>query len=196
MQKQRVLAYLKTLGKGKYLFGQVATWVHNENPDMDQPGNWIKKVYDHTGMLPCYGCVTYDFVGNRYTDDAKNKAVKKMWDRGMLAGIYSWYAPPGKDWRTGSNLNRIFAAGNNAAKKDFYAQMDRMARNLQWLRGQGIPVIYTPFVESDIKEKWHARQGPEMSIGLYRLVHDYFVKTKCHVLSSVSRIACRGPRGS
>ncbi len=58
---QEVLAYLKGLGHGTYLFGQVATWVHNENPDMDHATNWLKKVYDHTGTMPRYGCVTYDF---------------------------------------------------------------------------------------------------------------------------------------
>ena len=30
-----VLTYLKNRGNGSYLFGQVATWVHNEDPDMD-----------------------------------------------------------------------------------------------------------------------------------------------------------------
>ena len=42
--KEKVLAYLKGRGQGSYLFGQVATWVHNENPDMDHPSNWIHKV--------------------------------------------------------------------------------------------------------------------------------------------------------
>ena len=32
---EEVLAYLKGLGNGRYMFGQMATWVHNENPDMD-----------------------------------------------------------------------------------------------------------------------------------------------------------------
>jgi len=47
---QDVLTYLKGLGHGSYLFGQVATWVHNENPDMDHTTNWLKKVHDHTGV--------------------------------------------------------------------------------------------------------------------------------------------------
>ncbi|RPH38487.1 MAG: hypothetical protein EHM91_13855, partial [Planctomycetota bacterium] len=38
-------AYLKGLGNGSYLFGQMATWVHNENPDMDHASNWLKKVH-------------------------------------------------------------------------------------------------------------------------------------------------------
>ncbi|MHB9009269.1 MAG: twin-arginine translocation signal domain-containing protein, partial [Limisphaerales bacterium] len=47
--KEKVLAYLKGLSQGSYLFGQVATWVHNENPDMDHPSNWIQKLREHTG---------------------------------------------------------------------------------------------------------------------------------------------------
>lgn len=32
---QDLLATLRGFGHGKHLFGQVATWVHNENPDPD-----------------------------------------------------------------------------------------------------------------------------------------------------------------
>ena len=53
-----------------------------------------------------------------------------------------------------------------------------MAANLQWLKDRGIPVVYTPFVESDDRNKWHAKQGSEAIIRLYRLVHDYFQVTK------------------
>jgi len=47
-QAEKVLSYLKGLGNGSYMFGQMATWVHNENPDMDhriRPGiawMWLK----------------------------------------------------------------------------------------------------------------------------------------------------------
>jgi hypothetical protein len=47
-----LIVTLRGLGHGKHLFGQVATWVHNENPDPDHPGNWVRKVRDHTGRLP------------------------------------------------------------------------------------------------------------------------------------------------
>ena len=53
-----------------------------------------------------------------------------------------------------------------------------MAANMQWLKDRGIPVVYTPFVESDDHHKWHAKQGSEPVIKLYRLVHDYFTKKK------------------
>ena len=44
--------------------------------------------------------------------------------------------------------------------------------------GQRVAVVYTPFVESDDRNKWHAKQGSENIIRLYRLVHDYFKITK------------------
>ena len=66
--KEEILIYLKSLGNGSYLFGQVATWVHNENPDMDHGSNWLKRVYDHTGKMPRYGCVTYDFHDDPFPD--------------------------------------------------------------------------------------------------------------------------------
>ena len=47
-QAEKVLTYLKSMGNGSYMFGQMATWVHNENPDMDHGTNWLRKVYAHT----------------------------------------------------------------------------------------------------------------------------------------------------
>jgi hypothetical protein len=168
------LAYLRSLGNGSYLFGQIATWVHNENPDMDNATNWIKKVYDHTGKMPRYGCVTYDFHDNPFLDSEWNKEVKKMWDRGMMVGVFSFYAnPSGRSWNGPVDIDPIFAPGNNPTKHNFYNQMNRMAANLKWLKDQGIPVIYTPFVESDDRNKWHAKEGSENAIKLYRLVHDF-----------------------
>jgi len=174
-----VYKYLKSLGNGSYLFGQMATWVHNENPDMDHSSNWLKKVYDHTGKLPRFGCVTYDFHDDPFADSAWNKGVKEMWDRGLIAGVFSFYAnPSGGSWNDSLDINPIFAIGDHPTKNNFYAQMDRMAANLQWLKDQGIPVVYTPFVESDDRNKWHAKQGAENAVKLYRLVHDYFKENK------------------
>jgi hypothetical protein len=53
-----------------------------------------------------------------------------------------------------------------------------MAANLPWLKDHGIVVIHTPFVESDDRYKWHAKQGSDTIIRLYRLVHDPFDKTR------------------
>jgi hypothetical protein len=175
----KVLTYLKSLGNGSYLFGQMATWVHNENPDMDHASNWLRKVYNHTGKMPRYGCVTYDFHDNPFPDSDWNKGVKKMWDRGMIVGVFTFYAnPSGRSWNGPVDIDPIFAAGDNSTKHNFYNQMDRMAANLKWLKDQGIPVIYTPFVESDDRNKWHAKQGSKNAIKLYRLVHDYFKNVK------------------
>lgn len=174
-----VLAYLKGLGNGSYLFGQMATWVHNENPDMDHATNWLKKVYTQTGKMPRYGCITYDFHDNPFPDSEWNKGVKKMWDRGMIVGVFSFYAnPSGVSWNGPVDIDPIFAPGDHPTKRNFYHQMDRMAANLKWLKEQGIPVIYTPFVESDDRNKWHAKDGHENAIQLYRLVHDYFTQVK------------------
>ncbi|MCF7974795.1 MAG: glycoside hydrolase family 26 protein [Phycisphaerae bacterium] len=176
---EQVFGYLRGLGNGSYVFGQMATWVHNEDPDMDHATNWLKKVYDHTGKMPRYGCVTYDFDDNPFPDSAWNNGVKEMWDRGMIVGVFSFYAnPSGKSWNSPVDFAPIFSEGDNPVKRHFYGQMDRMAANLQWLKDQGIPIVYTPFVESDDRNKWHAKQGSESIIKLYRLVHDYFKNTK------------------
>lgn len=173
--KQEVLDWLKARGHGSYLFGQMATWVHNEHPDFEHRSNWLKKVQDHTGVMPSYGCITYDFDDNPFPDAKWNEGVKQMWDRGLLVGVYSFFAnPSGGRWNDPVQIDAIFAAEQNPVKTNFYAQMDRMAGNLQWLEEKGVVVIYTPFVESDDKYKWHAKDGPTNAIRLFRLVHDYF----------------------
>src|SRR5512140_490844 len=173
--KQEVLNWLKGRGHGSHLFGQIAAWVHNETPDMDHPSNWPKRAHDHTGIMPAYGCLTYDFDDDPFPDAQWNKGVKQMWDRGLLVGVYSFYAnPSGGRWNDPVQIDPIFAAENNPVKTNFYKQMDRMAANLEWLKDRGIVVIYTPFVELDDRNKWHAKDGPKNGIRLYRLVHDCF----------------------
>lgn len=177
--REKVLTYLKGLGQGTYLFGQVGTWVHNENPDMDHPSNWLHKVHAHAGRWPRYGCITYDFEDNPFSDAAWNEGVQKLWNRGLIPGVYTFFANPGGGrWNDSCEIAQIWAAGENPVKAHFYRQLDRMAANLRWLKDRGIPVVYTPFVESDDRNKWHAKQGPEAIIPLYRLVHDYFQGTQ------------------
>lgn len=177
--RDEVLEYLKSLGHGTYMFGQVGTWMHNENPDMEAEGNWINNVHKRTGILPRYGCITYDFEDNPFTDAQWNAGVKKMWDAGMIVGVYNWYAnPSGRAWNEPVDIPQIFQPGDRPTKVNFYRQMDRMATNMKWLEAQGIPVIYTPFVELNDSHKWHAKGGRDNAIKLYRLVHDYFTKDK------------------
>lgn len=173
--KDEILNYLRTLGKGHYLFGQQATWVHRENPDMDNPTNWLKKVFDHTGIMPRYGCITYDFENNSFPDTEWNEGVKKIRERGLITGVYTFWAnPAGTGMRGEVQIDPIFASDDNPIKTNFYKQLDRMAANLKWLKDNGIAVVYTPFVELDDRTKWHARGGSQNAIRLYRLVHDYF----------------------
>jgi len=146
---------------------------------MDHVTNWLRKVYDHTGKTPRYGCVTYDFHDDPFPDSEWNNGVKEMWDRGMIVGVFTFYAnPSGKSWNDSLDIDPIFAPGDNPTKNNFYHQMDRMAANLKWLKDQGISVVYTPFVESDDGNKWHAKEGSKNAIKLYRLVHDYFKNDK------------------
>jgi mannan endo-1,4-beta-mannosidase len=172
--KEDLYKYLKSMGNGNYLFGQMATWVHNENPDIDHSSNWIKKIYDHTGKFPRYACITYDFDDDPFSDSEWNEGVKKIWEKGMIAGVYNFFAnPSGGRWNDTVFIDPIFSPDDNPTKSHFYKQMDRMVFNLKWLQDQGIPVVYTPFVESNDRNKWHAKEGSKNAIRLYRLVHDY-----------------------
>ncbi|MBX3744724.1 MAG: hypothetical protein KF833_05395 [Verrucomicrobiae bacterium] len=176
---QELIETLRGFGNGKYLFGQMGTWVHNENPDPDHGSNWLRKLRDHTGREAKYGCITYDFEDDPFPDEAWNAGVKRMHDRGMIVGVYTFWANPcGGAWNEPCASEAIRSPEDNPVKTHFHRQLDRMAANLQGLREQGIAVVYTPFVESDDGYKWHAKQGAENIIALYRVVHDYFTRVK------------------
>ncbi|HQH25739.1 MAG TPA: glycosyl hydrolase [Bacteroidales bacterium] len=173
--REEIIVYLKGLGNGSWMFGQMATWVHDENPDIDHPSNWIRKVYDHTGRKPRYACITYDFDDNPFPDSAWNEGVRKVWQEGMIPGVYNFFANPcGGRWNDPVKIDPVFDLNDNPVRSNFYAQMDRMVSNLRWLGDQGITVVYTPFVELNDRNKWHAKEGSKNAIRLYRLVHDYF----------------------
>jgi hypothetical protein len=177
--KERMREYLLNRGNGSYLFGQMATWVHHENPDMRHRSNWIHRVQARGHRLPGYACVTYDFVNDPFSDDAFNAGVQQLWDRGLLVGVSSFFANPcGGAWNAHCDVAQLLAPGNNPVKAAFIRQLDRMAANLQWMKDRGIPVVYTPFVESDDHTKWHATAGQAATIRLYRFVHDYFTGEK------------------
>jgi mannan endo-1,4-beta-mannosidase len=129
--------------------------------------------------MPKYGCITYDFDDDPFTDMEWNNGVKKMWERGMIPGIYSWFAnPSGATFREHCDVDQIFTEGENPIKTNWYAQLDRMAENLKWLQDQGISVIYTPYVELDNRGKWFGTDGKANAIKLHRMIHDYFEQTK------------------
>ncbi|MCC6234583.1 MAG: hypothetical protein IT580_18210 [Verrucomicrobiales bacterium] len=139
----------------------------------------MRKLRDHTGLLPGYACVTYDFEDHPFPDAAWNQGVKALHARGIIPGVYTFWANPcGGAWNEACPSEAIRAPGENPVKTRFYAQLDRMAANLKWLQDQGVAVVYTPFVESDDQFKWHAKQGAENIIELYRVVHRHFTVTR------------------
>jgi len=79
-------------------------------------------------------------------------------ERGLIPGVYSFWANPSGVERSEVKIDPIFASDDNPIKANFYKQMDRMVANMQWLKDNGITVVYTPFVELDDKIKWHARE--------------------------------------
>ena len=157
----------------------MATWVHDEDPDLDHSSNWVKKVRDHTGMLPRYACITYDFHDNPFRDAEWNEGVKKLRDRGMIVGVYNFFAnPSGGDWNDPCQIEKIWAPDENAIKANFLRATRQDGGQSAMAERSKDPVVYTPFVESDDQNKWHAKQGSQSIIQLYRLVHDYFELTK------------------
>jgi len=171
-----VLNYMKSCGNGKYIFGQQGTWVQQgENPDIDNSSNWVKKVYDATGKWPAYGCITY-YLGHR-DPNADNLGVQKMWDRGMIPGVWTMFPNPQTGGIDGPcDVSQIFSATSNSIKTNFYNSLDLMATQLQWLKDRNIPAVYNPCIELD--QKWYNASGRDYAVKVYQTIHDYFTNTK------------------
>jgi hypothetical protein len=80
--------------------------------------------------MPAYGCITYDFDDDPVADAHWNEGVKRMWDRGLLVGVYSFYANPGGRWNDPVQIDSIFAAEENPVRANFYRQMGTDRRQL------------------------------------------------------------------
>ncbi len=180
----KVLDYLKSISGSKTVIG-----IHNREPNSD-PDVQTEKAYSITGQYP--GLWSGDFlfsssdVANRWTMIYE---CKRQWDNGSIVQIMMHVVPPTQsepgNWDGGvvskltdSQWSTLITDGgtlNTAWKK----RLDTYATYLQYLKDNGVIVLFRPFHEMNQSQFWWAgRTGSNGTAALYRLTHDYLVNVK------------------
>ncbi|WP_205780483.1 glycoside hydrolase family 26 protein [Mucilaginibacter limnophilus] len=184
--KFKTLNYLYSISGKKVISG-----IHNREPNAD-PGHWTERIKQTTGTYP--GLWSGDFLFQKDNIDNRgimiNEAIKR-WKQGFLINIM-WHAcnpantqPCGWDDGRGvlSNLSDVqwkeLVTDGTALNKRWKQMMDEVAAHLQKLEDNGVEVLFRPLHEMNQgKFWWGGRPGAEGTAKLFRITHDYLVKTK------------------
>lgn len=181
----QVLPYLYSISGTKTLSGQ-----HNREPNAE-PAKWTNYIQETTGTYPALWSGDFLFqqnnMDNRWT---MIHEAKRQWDNGAVINLM-WHACPPDEgepcgWDPGLLNAQLTDAQWTELTTDgtplndtWESRMDEIAVYLQYLKDNGVEVLFRPFHEMNQgKFWWGGRPGPEGTAKLYRLTHDYFTEEK------------------
>jgi mannan endo-1,4-beta-mannosidase len=183
-QDFKTLDYIKSISGSKTIAGQ-----HNREPN-SAPATWTDSIYAATGKYP--GLWSGDFLFQ--ADNIANRWVmiheaKKQWDKGSLVQIMLHTCPPvyGEpcEWEGGvlshlsDSLWTELITDGTRLNNNWKNRLDTISVYLQYLKENGVEVIFRPLHEMNQKLFWWGgRPGPNGTAKLYRITHDYLTKTK------------------
>lgn len=189
-EAQQVMDFLKSVYGKQTVSGQMdLTW--NDSVDM------AKRIYKDTGTYPVL--MGYDFLN--YTarqGDGLNQTQEaiKWWkgeydyDRsysGFKGGLvtFTWHWRAGREKEFYSNRTKFripYADGKLNEEAAEFSQLkrnlDSIAKQLQILKDEGVPVLWRPLHEASGKWFWWGASGPEAYKALYRYMYTYYTEEK------------------
>ncbi len=183
--KRAVLEFLTGIG-GK----QTVAGMHNREPN-SVPALQTNAIHELTGKYP--GLWSGDFLFKADDVNARWAMVyeaKRQWNQGSIVQLMLHVAPPtlpegSCPWQGGilSHLSEAqwtdLVTDGGALNKVWKSRLDEYATYLEYLRVYGVPVLFRPHHEMNQGLFWWGgRPGPNGTARLYRLTHDYLVKTK------------------
>ncbi|MXV50568.1 glycoside hydrolase [Pedobacter sp. HMF7647] len=182
----KTLNYLYSISGEKTLSG-----IHNREPNAT-PARWTDEIYNTTGKYPALWSGDFLFqaenINNRQI--MVNEAVTQ-WKKGAVINIM-WHAcnpalsqPCGWDDGKGvlsSLTDQQFTeltTDGTAINAKWKGMMDEVCLYLQQLKDKGVEVLWRPMHEMNQGKFWWAgRPGASGTVKLWKLTHDYMVKTK------------------
>ncbi|WP_196803028.1 glycosyl hydrolase [Butyrivibrio sp. MC2013] len=182
--KQNVLNYLYSIKGSKTVIG-----IHNREPN-SYPAKQTDQAHAITGQYA--GLWSGDFLYS--SDDVSNRwtmvnEAKIQWNNGCIVQLMLHVTPPTQgetgSWNGGvcsslsdSQWNDLITDGGylNGIWKQ---RLDNYAAYFQYLKDNGVPVLFRPFHEMNQSQFWWAgRTGYNGSAALYRLTRDYLENVK------------------
>ncbi|MCK6601618.1 MAG: glycoside hydrolase family 26 protein [Bacteroidetes bacterium] len=180
------IAYLTSI-QGR----QTVAGIHNREPNSN-PVQWTDSITRIAGKAP--GLWSGDFLFS--ASDVKERwtmiyEAERQWKKGSLVNIM-WHTCSPKytepcAWNDGKGvLSKLTDTDWTSLITDggtlntvWKSRMDIIAPYLQYFENQGVEVLFRPFHEMNQGAFWWGgRPGETGTAALYRLTHDYFVKTK------------------
>jgi len=182
--KFRVINYLNSISGKRTIAG-----THNKEPNAT-PARWSNKIDTVTGHFP--GLWSGDFLFQQ--DNINNRQMMideavRQWNKGAVVNIM-WHAcnpaleePCG--WKGGvlskltdEQWKEITTDGTELNKK-WKGRVDEVCFYLQQLKDKKIEVLWRPMHEMNQGVFWWGgRPGPEGTVKLYQMLHDYMTNVK------------------
>ncbi len=184
--KYQIINFLNSISGKQTLSG-----IHNNEPNAE-PARWSNKVDSITGHFPALW--SGDFLFQQENIDNRqimiNEAVRE-WKNGAVINIM-WHAcnPANEEpcaWDNGHGvLSKLsdeqwkqLTTDGSELNKIWKARVDEVCFYLQQLKDKNVEVLWRPMHEMNISAFWWAgRPGPEGTIKLYQMLHDYMVNKK------------------
>jgi mannan endo-1,4-beta-mannosidase len=179
-----VLEYLKSIS-GKF----AVAGINNREPN-SQPALQTDRLFNLVGRYPALWSGDFlfqaDDINNRWT---MIHECERQWNQGSIVQLMMHVAPPDQpemcEWQGGilSHLSddqwQDLVTEGGTLNKIWKSRLDEYAVYLQYLKANGVQVLFRPFHEMNQgRFWWGGRKGPEGTAKLYRLTHDYLVHDK------------------
>lgn len=182
--KENVLQYFYDI-QGK----QTVVGIHNREPN-SEPAKQTNQAYAITGQYPALWSGDFLFSSS----DVENRwnmiyECKNQWENGSIVQLMLHVTPPTQqeagNWDGGvvSHLsdeqwNSLITDGGEL-NKAWKTRLDTYSVYLQYLKDNGVPVLFRPFHEMNQGIFWWAgRKGSSGTAALYRLTRDYLENEK------------------
>ena len=182
--KQKVLSYLYQTKGVQTIMG-----MHNREPN-SEPAKQTNRVIALTGKTPAFW--SGDFLFSPRDIDARWNMIyecKRQWDHGVIVQLMLHVTPPTQPeagaWNGGvrcklsdSEWESLLTSGGELNQK-WKARLDTYSIYFQYLKDNGVPVLFRPFHEMNQSSFWWGgRTGMNGTGALYRLTRDYLEKEK------------------
>lgn len=181
----QVLKFLYSISGEKTIAG-----IHNREPNAI-PDKWTNEIFKTSGKYP--GLWSGDFLFQAENIDNRKIMVEQaltQWKKGAVINIM-WHAcNPARSEPCGWDSTGVLSKLSDTEWKElttdgtpintrWKAMMDEVAVYLQYLKDNGVEVLWRPLHEMNQGVFWWGgRPGPDGTRKLYQLMHDYLTISK------------------